>query len=238
MATKRFAFFLLGLAAAILPVGSSRASIYQFTGTGGSAGLTGTAEFTFDAVLDKITVKLTNTTATTLDAGDLFTGVEFNLGGLTPTLSSDLGIQRSVNAVGVFTDSATAMDLSWEVISKGSGDYQLDFNPDAKDAIIGPPTAGSYSGANSSIKDNNGHDPFAALTATFVLDVPGLLDTTPFTLKSFLFGTGPSAATGDITVPPPPNPQGGEVPELPSGLVWAGLAGVVGIGAQRRGLFA
>jgi hypothetical protein len=151
--------------------------------------VSGSAEFTLNAGADTVTVKLTNTTTTTLDAGELFTGLDFMLGGLTPTLTSDTGIQRTVDGGGAFTDTGAAQNLSWSLASLGGGTYQVNFNPDAKDGIIGPPTAGSYSGANGSIKGNAGHNPFAAEMATFVLSVPDLEADTPVSVKTFRYGT-------------------------------------------------
>lgn len=208
----------------------AQASIYTFTGSGANLGNNATANFTFNAALDTLTVVLTNTTSTTLDAGDLFTGIRFGLGGLVPTLSTDSGIQRTVSGTGTYTDTPGAVNLSWSRTSLGGGLYQLDFNPDAKDALIGPPTAGTYAGANGSIKGNPGHNPFAAQTATFVFSVPGLLDTTPLTVTAFLFGTGPSVATGTIVPPPDPEPT---VPEPASLMVFSLLAMAGGAGYWR-----
>jgi hypothetical protein len=199
-----------GAVLALTVASQAHASLFTFTGSGANAGNTATADFTFDAGADKITVILTNTTLTTLDAGDLFTGIRFSVGGLTPTLTSDQGIQRSVANAGTFVDTVSLQNLSWSLNSNGGG-FQLDFNPDAKDAIIGPPTSGSYLNANGSIKGNPGHNPFAAQTATFVLSVPGLMDGTPLSVTAFLFGTGPSVATGDITTKNPPVPEPGSL---------------------------
>jgi hypothetical protein len=214
----------------------AQASIYTFTGSGANLGNSATADFTFNAALDTLTVVLTNTTSSTLDAGDLFTGIRFGLGGLVATLSTDLGVQRSVAGNGSYTDTPGAVNLSWSSNALGGGLYQLDFNPDAKDALIGPPTAGSYAAANGSITGNPGHNPFAAQTATFVFSVPGLLDTTPLTVTAFLFGTGPTVATGTITVPTPdPDPDGEpSVPEPASLAVFSVLALIGGAGYYRR----
>jgi hypothetical protein len=113
------------------------------------------------------------------------------------------------------------VNLSWSVGSHGGG-YQLNFNPNAKDAIIGPPTGSVYTG-NGSINGNSGHNPFAALTATFVVNATGLLDTTPIVITDFLYGTGLDPA---IPV--------SAVPEPISFVVWGGLATVLGAVAYRR----
>lgn len=179
------------------------AGIFNFSGTSVDGHpVSGSADFTLNAGADTITVKLTNTTATTNDAGELFTGLDFTVGGLTPTMTSDTGVERTVDGSGGFTDSAPGQNLTWSLVSLGSGTYQLNFNPDAKHAILGPPTAGSYSGANGSIKGNPGHTPFTAQVATFVLSVPNLEANTPVIAKVFRYGTNLDPATGTI-VPEP-----------------------------------
>jgi hypothetical protein len=157
--------------------------------------VSGSAEFTVDAAADTITVKLTNTTANTLDAGELFTGLDFSLGGLTPAMTSAKGLERSVNAAGVFSDTSPAQNLTWSLIPWSGSTYQLNFNPNAKHALLGPPAAGNYIGANPSIKGNKGHNPFAAEVAIFELSVPNLEANTPVTVGAFRFGTNLDPAT-------------------------------------------
>src|SRR5262245_27013758 len=202
------ALWLVGWGISTRP--ASAATVF-FSGTSFDAHpISGSVDFTVNGAADTVTVKLTNTTATTLDAGELFTGLDFMIGGLTPSMAAnaDTGIQRTVDAGGGFSDTGSAVDLSWSLVSLGSGNYQLNFNPNAKDSIIGPPSGGNYAGANESIKDNNGHNPFAALTAQFVLNVPNLENNTPFTIKGVRFGTELDPATvitppGDPIVPEP-----------------------------------
>ena len=176
------------------------ATLVLFTGTGPNAGVTGAADITFDDANDKVTVKLTNTTTPTTDAPDLLTGIDFTIGGLSVTTNTltAKGTQRTVAGDGTFTDSAPNQNLSWSVFTQGGG-YRLDFNPDSKDAIIGPPTGGNYSGGNGSIKGNAGHTPFAAEMGTFTFSVPNLAANTPFIVTAFLYGTGPAPAEGITT---------------------------------------
>ena len=191
-------------AALLFPVlgTAAQAALIAFTGTSSDGhAVSATVDFTLAA--GTATVILTNTTATTHDAGELFTGIDFNFGGLTPSLTSKTGIQRTVTGSGSFTDTPAVQDLSWSLSSLGSGAYELNFNPNAKDAIIAPPSGSDYSGANGSIKGNAGHNPFAAVSATFVLSVPGLLATSPVSLTTLRFGTSLDPATGTIIVPEP-----------------------------------
>ena len=193
----------LVFAAGVLHASIASAALISFSGNSSDGHpVSGTAEFTLNDAVDTVTVKLTNTTATTLDAGELFTGLDFSLGGLAPAMTSDTGIQRTVAADGTFSDTGSAQDLSWSLISLGSGNYQLNFNPDAKDAILGPPSGGNYSGATNSIKGNGGHNPFAALMAVFELSVPQLAANTPVDVTTFRYGTELDPAVGTIAPEP------------------------------------
>lgn len=193
IATLAFAAFLANAASAA----------FVFTGSSSDGhAVSGSAAFALNDALDTVTVTLTNTTTTTLDAGELFTGLDFRIGGLASTMTSDTGIQRSVAGDGTFTDTVAPQNLSWSLVSLGSGAYQLNFNPDAKDGILGPPSGGNYAGANPSIRGNAGHNPFAAQVATFVLSVPGLAANTLVEVTTFRYGTALDPATGTI-VPEP-----------------------------------
>lgn len=193
----------LVVAAAVLHATSASAALLAFTGNSSDGHpVAGSAEFTLNDAANTVTVKLTNTTATTLDAGELFTGLDFSIGGLSASMTSDTGIERTVASNGTFSDTGSAQDLSWSLVSLGSGNYQLNFNPDAKDAILGPPSGGDYSGANGSIKGNAGHNPFAALMAVFELSVPQLAANTPVEVTTFRYGTELDPATGTINPEP------------------------------------
>jgi hypothetical protein len=181
----------------------SSAATINFSGTSSDGhAVSATADFTPGT--NTVTVKLTNTTASTLDAGELFTGLDFSLGGLTPTLSSKTAIQRTVNGDGTFSDTGSAQNISWSLVSNGGGSYELNFNPDAKDSIIAPPSSSVYT-ATGSINGNGGHNPFSAVTATFILNVPGATAATPIDVTSWRFGTTLDPGTGTTThvVPEP-----------------------------------
>ena len=220
-----------GLVGVTLALSSSLVHAATFFGTS-SDGHAVSATADFSAVGDTLTVKLTNTTTTTLDAGELFTGLDFSVSGLTPTMTSDTGILRTINADGTFSDTGAAEDLSWSLVDLGGGMWQLNFNPDAKHAIVGPPSGGDYAGANPSVRGNPGHNPFAAEMATFVLDVPGLsMAPLPSVLvKTFRFGTnldpGDGGPGGGI------EPGGG--PEAPEPASIALLLLAAGMIAVRR----
>ena len=208
------------LIASFVATSQANAAFYLFTGTSADGhAVSGSANFTLG--VGTVTVQLTNLTALTLDAGELFTGIDFSFGGLTPSLFSASGVQRNVDKDGGFVDSGSPQNISWSIESPSSGIYQLNFHDDATDSIIGPPTDGSYSGATGSIKGNKGHNPFVAETATFVLNVPGLSLTSPVNVTTFRYGTTLQPATGNI-IPLISTP----VPEPATWMTWGGICAI------------
>lgn len=188
--TRCLSIFVLTAALFVSGLSSLASAAFIFSGNSADGHpVSGMADFTIDAGADTITIELTNTTVTTLDAGELLTGLDFDLDGLTPTLVSDTGIQRTVAGDGSFVDTLTAQDLSWSLTSLGGGSFQLNFHPNAKDSILGPPIAGSYASANPSVRGNPGHNPFVGETAVFVLSVPNLEASTSVSVSAFRFGT-------------------------------------------------
>lgn len=214
-------FDRIALVACCLAVflGARPASAAMFTGISGDGDpISATADFSL--VGDTLTVKLTNTTTFTHSADELFTGIDFSLSGLSPTLPSlsVTGILRDIAGSGSFTDGGVAVPLSWELISIDDDCWQLNFHPNAKNAIVGPPSGGNYAGSNGSIKGNPGHNPYAAEMAVAVFDVPGL-SSQPLpqvVVKAFRFGTE--------LVPGDPGPDGGITPgggpEVPEPASW------------------
>ena len=231
-----FAIALRGVVSFIAAgvLGASSATAATFFGTGPDAHpVSASADFTASG--DTLTVKLTNTTATTLHAGGLFTGLEFSVIG-TPTLTSDTGVERSIEGDGTFTDGGSAVDVSWSLVPLGGNMWQLNFNPDAMHAIVGPPTGGNYAAANASVSGNPGHNPFAAEMAVFELNVPGIgaAPLPSVVVKSFLFGTNLHSGVGVLGGPPGGITPGGgpeAIPEPTAGLLM--LLGGVLVAARR-----
>src|SRR5262245_8269178 len=82
------AIILTAVSANLVVTSHATAALFYFTGTGSSAGLTGTANITANPATDTVTVILTNTTVTTHDAADLFTGIDLTIGGLAVNTGS------------------------------------------------------------------------------------------------------------------------------------------------------
>ncbi len=202
-----------------------------YAGSSTNAGgytISGSVDVTFDAAGNKITFVLTNTTPFTFSAAELLTAFRFDLSGVTGagTLTSATAYSRDVNAVGVYTDSASLVNLlgppaTWELGTLGTL-FDLKFNPNAEYALIGKAEAdGDYSQSNGGIKNNNGHNPFAALTATFVVSFTDVTSSAAITDLNFRFGTDFAGSVTPVVVVPLP----------PAVLLGLGLLG--GIGAVR-----
>jgi len=189
----------------VISNGDSLAATFSSIRNDGNV-VSASAEFTAEG--DTLTIKLTNTTPSTEKVQDLLTGVEFQLLGFTPTLLSVMGISRTVDSDGTFTDSATSQDLSWSLNSLGDERWQLDSQPNAEDSIIGPATNGSYASASRALVGNPGHNPFAAEMLIATLNVPGLSSAEGPVVRVVDFGFAASDANAVLT------PGGGiEIPE-------------------------
>jgi hypothetical protein len=111
--------------ACVLDASLATASTISFSFSGTSTAshpITGTAGFTLSP--GSATIKLTNTTVKTFASDELLTGLDFTLAGITPTISSKTGIERTVDGSGGFTDTGSAQNLTWSLVSLGGGSFQ------------------------------------------------------------------------------------------------------------------
>ena len=229
------AFTVIGIVA--LP-SEARAVFSQFSGTGTSAGVPVTSTASFTTSAGQVQLTLQNTTPHTADAAQLLTGVRFTLSPTpitTATLTAATAIPRVIASNGTYVDGLSQSILgTWESGISG-GVYQLDFNPNAEYAIVGPAdgetasVAGLYTG-NGSINNNPGHNPFTAKSATFTLASAQITAGTTITGVSFVYNTALSYVVPGTPVTPPSPPA--PVPE-PSTLGF-GLAILGACGAARR----
>jgi len=226
--------FLGAVIAALAGVGfaaqANAAVIQNFSGSGIEPldNLDVSAEVSFLIENGKITVTMTNTTPYTFASNQVLTGLDFTLSNVnTVSMTSATGTPRSVAANGTYTDGAAASLLStWSILDTGTNTFSWSFNPNAEYGIIGVPEGdGDYSTANGSVKNNNGHNPFSAITGTFVITSAAITEDTTVSDVLFRFNTNRSSTV-------PGDDGGGEIPE-PASLGVLGL-GALALVARRR----
>ncbi len=192
------------------------------------------------------TVVLTNTTPRTQTSNQLLGGLLLDFVGVNPAtvaLGSATAASRTIGTTGghgTWSDLANVNLLTaapkgrptWEVRTNGSA-LQLDFLPDVKYAIVGAPDAatGRYAMADAGIVGSRVHNPYVALTATFVLTSSQFRPTTQVASASFLFGTDLRTVVTGRVVTPVANARLATVPVPPAAAL--GLGALAALGAVR-----
>ncbi len=202
----RFILAVALLASMVVPGTASAAVIaYQTPAGSSSGGQPVDAKATFTTSANQVQVKLENLQADPRSVTQCLSGLQFTVstGQSSGSLTSSSGVERTVASDGTFVDgSATAM--GWSLSTVG-GDLKLNLlgTPTAPDHTIIGPADGSnvYSNANSSIT-NGVHSPFAALSATFAMNVPGVTAASSISATTFQFNTSPGS-TVIASVPEP-----------------------------------
>jgi hypothetical protein len=188
----------------------SRSQITFSTASGASvSGGAVDAQATFNLSGDVLTIELVNLQQFDANAGQLISGLTFNVSsGTGADLNSALGyIATSISGSGSYSPSSSQQNLSqWAASTSGSGSS---FNVDLtalsggkpNDLIIGPDSADGFSGAgtydvNSSVIQ---HLPVVLGTATFTVTVGGLSSLKQISDVQFNFGTSGGEGTADAT---------------------------------------
>jgi hypothetical protein len=203
-----------------------------------SGNLSGGDPFSAEAQLtfgtNTIQITLTNLITDQNDAGQNLNGISFNVPGTFGTLgvTSFSSTDRSgilVNTPGGWTDVADSTNHWFFTQSANVFDLTTIGNPAARYTIIGGPktSKNEYTNANSSIEAGIVHEPFLAVSATWLLSAPGITaaDEAAITGVSFSFGTQTNeggAQTGIRQDPAVPEP-------FSLGLVGSGLLLIGGL---------
>lgn len=159
------------------------------------------AQAVFTAGAGTLTIDLSNllTASQVLNVGqnvsDLFFTLDSN--DTSGTVVSSTATFVNVGTGGAVTSASVAGTdkMGWSFHYNPTSGFHLDGLDDAtfvpKHTILGG-TAGSfdpYSNSNSSIKNNNAHNPFAQGTGHFVLSIAGVTENTRVKSATFSFGT-------------------------------------------------
>ena len=163
------------------------------------------------------------------------TSVVQNLSDLAFTLStgqtvgallSSSALERTVNANGTFSNGPI-VSTGWELEASGTGLrlHVLGTPIGPAHTLIGDSGAGNvYSNANGSIAGNGPHNPFITGTATFDIQIIGLIASSLVNTATFSFGT-----TEGMNVPGVPRVPG------PATLLLLGSGlGIIGLRGWRR----
>jgi PEP-CTERM motif len=164
------------------------------------------ASASFIVSAGQVVITLNDLLARPKSAGQLISGLEFSLPGLTgtTTLSSSSAQQITVNGSGSSTGITSSTGWSFGTFTTGLILCTVCPSGLAGDAphreIIGP---GPYTNANGSIT-NGSHDPFLNETATFTLTNSSITSAATVSGVIFSFGTTFGAAGADISAAPEP----------------------------------
>jgi hypothetical protein len=201
------------------------------------------ADFTINN--GSVDIILTNLEGNLTSAGQLLTGISFNLSGATgsgalTTVNSGL-ISTILQGGGYGAGVADAL-TRWKASEGATITLSLFSGGPPTRGIIGPDSLGNcnnpgagglYSNANASIIT---HNPNVLCTASFDITIPGVTTSSIINNVVFLFGTGPATVAG---VPPGNCPSCGvnnfPVPEpITLSLFGAGLVGAAALRRRRK----
>lgn len=219
----------------MLMAAGGHANTIDFTTPAGSTDSDGelSAEAIVTAIAGGVTVTLNDLLQNPKSAGQLVSGLEFNITDTTggASVGSSSGVLATIGSGGSYTPG-TATSLShWAASLSGSTVTLTTLSGgQPNELIIGPDSAGGFAGlglynnANSSIHNFN---PSVLGTATFTLSIPGVTANSTISGVGIEFGTGPEAIIG-----PPPTivPDGGSTLTL----LGTALLGVTFLGRKLR----
>jgi hypothetical protein len=198
-----FKFFPTGCLALLAP-GLMMGNVYVYSTPAGAVDPGGTgqavnASATFTTGVNSITIALSNLLSASqmISAAQLLSDLTFSMNN---TLTSGTSVTSSAtNLLNVAADGSSSSAgsttlLGWALTNTGAGTFHLDgivgdSNDQATRTIIGGTAGQAYTNANNSIAGNNAHNPFAATTGNFTLNIAGVTSSTVITSAIFSFGT-------------------------------------------------
>lgn len=218
---------------------------YDASGTpaGSADGLVNAKAF-FTINVGSISVTLQNLFQNPTSAGQLISGISFDITGATGSGSlsrtKDAGQITTISRGGGYTAGIDDPLTRWEASETGSTIHlttlsggnpnRLIIGPDSKGAFD-PSGGGLYSNANASVRGDN---PNILGVASFTITTPGVTLSSVLSNVFLEFGTTGYRLAATTTETPPPVDPGISVPE-PSSLALLGLGGIgIAITTYRR----
>ena len=144
-----------------------------------------------------VTITLNDLLQNPTSSGQTLSGLELNISGATgaATLASSSGFTSTINPDGSYTSGVYqsplghwGADNSFNLSTIGIVGHQ------PYDLIVGPDSAGGFSGAGSYSAANNGFgnfNPYVLGSATFTVNIPGVTSSSSISGVNFEFGTAP-----------------------------------------------
>jgi hypothetical protein len=220
-------------------VASAATTTWQTPAGSDVGGLPVAARATFITQTDHVTVLLENLQANPTSVAQSLSDLDFVLSNPNANvgiLDASVGIERTINADGSFTDGSP-VPTGWDVETKVSFLHLHVLSTPTAPAhtLIGPPGGATYSNANNSIAGNGPHNPFLHDVAAFSLHVPFVTADTTVLAAIFSFGT-----TEGIVIPGELCEDGcPRVPEPGTGAIFllsGALGAIVRAALRRRGM--
>jgi hypothetical protein len=193
---------LVGFVAFVVPATASAAVITYSTADNSTLdGHPVEASATFTTTNGGLTLLLENLGINPESVIQNLSGIQFTVTDATnASLTSSAGTPRTIANGGTFIDGP-AGSTDW-LFAFGGGTFNLtalgSSGPDQ--TIVGAPGAtNTYSNANGAIADNNPHNPFLALQATFEIAALGMTDQSAISDVILFFGTEPTAIAAECS---------------------------------------
>jgi hypothetical protein len=156
-----------------------------------------------------VTITLNDLLQNPTSSGQTLSGLELNISGATgaATLASSSGFTSTINPDGSYTSGVYqsplghwGADNSFNLSTIGIVGHQ------PYDLIVGPDSAGGFSGAGSYSAANNGFgnfNPYVLGSATFTVNIPGVTSGSSISGVEFEFGTQPETVAAVSYSPVP-----------------------------------